>query len=177
MISKAPLIHGVIVAGGMLVAAGAEFTFPEVTGRNLHGQEVPFPAICTQGTDTVVIVAFFQEQQPLVDTWLPKLAALGESRKNFSYYELPTIKKVNRLLRWTIYKGMRAGITNADARSRTVTLHIDKEPFKKQLGIQTENDVFIYLLDERGQVKWRSQGTFSETKMQALKNNLSQVSS
>ena len=173
MISKAPLIKSIIFASSVLAAAGAETTFPEVTGRNLHGKDIPFPGDCAQGKNNVVIVAFFQEQQPLVDTWLPQLETLSSSQIDLSYYELPTIKKVNRLLRWTIYKAMRSGIKDDGSRSRTVTLHIDKEPFKRQLGIKTEKDIFVYPLDERGRVTWQSQGTFSETKMAALKNKLS----
>lgn len=177
MISQASLILGAISAGGLLLASGAENTFPNVSGRNLHGDDVTFPGICSQTNDTVVIVAFFQEQQPLVDTWLPQLAKLSSNRQNLRYYELPTIKKMNRLLRWTIYKGMRSGIQDSGARSRTVTLHIDKTPFKTQLGIKTEQDIFVFLLDEQGRVKWQTKGTFSDSKMQELKNNLGQSQS
>jgi len=173
MIPKAPLIKTILFAGGMLAAAASDSAFPSVTGRNLHGDDISFPGVCAQGKDNVVIVAFVQKQQPLVDTWLPQLAKLAASRPGLRYYELPTIKKMNRLLRWTIYKGMRSGIQDAGARSRTVTLHIDKGPFKAQLGVKTEEDIYIYLLDERGRVKWQAKGTFSEAKMLALKQNLS----
>lgn len=177
MISNASLILGVISAGGMLLATGAEPTFPNVSGRNLHGDDVNFPGVCGQGKNNVVIVAFFQEQQPLVDTWLPQLAELCSTQQGLRYYELPTIKKMNRLLRWTIYKGMRSGNKDSGARSRTVTLHIDKKPFKAQLGIKSEQDIFVFLLDEQGRVKWQTQGTFSESKMQELKSSLSQTQS
>jgi NADH:ubiquinone oxidoreductase subunit len=171
------LILGSFTAGGLLLATGAERAFPSVSGRNLHGDDVNFPNVCAQGKDNVVIVAFFQEQQPLVDTCLPQLAELSSSRQSVRYYELPTIKKMNRLWRWTIYKGMRSGIKDPGARSRTVTLHIDKAPFKAQLGIKTEQDIFVFLLDQQGRVKWQAKGAFSESKMQQLKNNLSQTQS
>jgi len=168
------MILGAISDGGMLLETGPGSTFPSVSGRNLHGDDVSFPNVCAQGRDNVVIVAFFQEQQPLVDTWLPRLARLSADAQGLRYYELPTIKKVNRLLRWTIYTGMRSGIRDYGARSRTVTVHIDKMPFKAQLGIKSEQDIFVFLLDERGRVKWQTQGLFSESKLQELKNNLSQ---
>lgn len=172
MPSKPHLLTCLVLASGMLSTTGAETVFPNVTGRNLAGSDITFPAVCSKAKDNVVIVAFFQEQQPLVDTWLPQLDRLSKTRKDLRFYELPTIKKMNRLLRWTIYKGMRSGIKDAGARSRTITLHIDKEPFKKQLGINTEEDIFVFLLDKRGTVKWRTRGTLTAAKLKALKSNL-----
>ena len=163
-----------LLAAGTLAAADASTnTFPQVTGRNLLGKDVSFPDAFAGAKHNVVIIAFTRKQQPLVDTWLPELASLSATNKDVKYLELPTIKKMNRLLRWTIYKGMRSDIQDAGARSRTVTLHIDKGPFKAQLGVKTEEDIYIYLLDERGRVKWQAKGTFSEAKMLALKQNLS----
>jgi hypothetical protein len=172
MISKSPLILAIIFAGGMLTARGASTQFPAVAGSNLHGDEVAFPGALSGKKHNVIIVAFLQKQQELVDTWLPELASLSATHKDLAYYELPTIEKKNRLLRWIIYRGMRSGIKDSGVRSRTVTLHIDKEPFKKQLGIKTEKDIFVFLVDSKGAVKWQTRGPLTDTKLKALKQGL-----
>ena len=146
--------------------------FPNVTGRNLHGKDVAFPQAFASAKHNVVIVAFTREQQSLVDTWLPELGSLSATNQSFNYYELPTIKKMNRLMKWVIYRGMRSGIEDAQTRSRTVTLHIDKQPFKEQLGIKTEDDIFVFLTDEKGKVRWQTQGLYSKGKGRALKARL-----
>lgn len=164
-----------LVAGavGALAAADAPTgSFPNVTGRDLHGKDVGFPMAFASGNYNVVIVAFTRKQQSLVDTWLPGLTSLAATNKDFRYYELPTIKKMNRVMKWVIFRGMQSGIKDAQARSRTVTLHIDKEPFKAQLGIKTEQDIFVFLTDNKGKIRWRTEGTFSEDKLRALKAHL-----
>jgi len=161
------------VAATALAATDASAgSFPNVTGRNLHGEDIAFPKQFASGKHNVVIVAFTQKQQDLVDTWLPELAKLSATNKDLKYYELPTIKKMGRIMRWVIYRGMRSGIDDAGARSRTVTLHIDKGPFKSQLGIKTEQDIFIFLTDNKGRVRWQSQGVYSKEKLAALKGKL-----
>ena len=163
----------VTVATGTLMAADAPTgIFPNVTGRNLHGNDVEFPKTFATGKHNVAIVAFTRKQQPLVDTWIPELTSLAATNKDFRYYEMPTIKKMNRVMKWVIYRGMRSGIKDAGTRSRTVTLHIDKEPFKTQLGIKTEKDIFVFLTDDKGKIRWQTQGTFSKGKLRALKARL-----
>jgi len=162
-----------LLAAGTLAAADASTnTFPQVTGRNLLGKDVSFPDAFAGAKHNVVIIAFTRKQQPLVDTWLPELASLSATNKDVKYLELPTIKKMNRLMKWVIYRGMRSGIKDEPTRSRTVTLHIDKNPFKAQLGIKTENDIFVFLTDAKGKIRWRTQGTFSEGKFRSLKTRL-----
>lgn len=161
------------LAAGILTAADTpKDSFPGVTGRNLHGKDVEFPKALGTAKHNVLIVAFTRKQQALVDTWLPELISLCATNKDVNCYELPTIKKMNRLMKWVIYRGMRSGIKETSARSRTITLHIDKGPFKAQLGIKTEKDIFVFLTDNKGKIRWRTQGTFSPGKFRSLKARL-----
>jgi hypothetical protein len=41
-----------------------------------------------------------------------------------------------------------------------VTLYIDKEPFKKALGIPNEKNIWLFLCDRDGQVLWRTSGPY-----------------
>ncbi len=142
--------------------------FPKTEGRNLHGDMVRFPDAFTKAKFNVAIVAFEQEQQSTVDTWLDKLEGAVKERSDFAYYEFPTIKPMGRMTRWLIYKGMRGGIKDPGARSRTVTFHLEKEPFKRALGINTESDIHIFLLDREGRLIWRDAGAWSASKWRDL---------
>jgi hypothetical protein len=82
--------------------------------------------------------------------------------------ELPTISKMNAFMRWFIYRGMRSGIEDATTRSRTITLHLNKEPFKEALDIQSEKEIVILLVDEKGVVRWQHTGPWSQEKEGAL---------
>lgn len=148
-------------------------TFPDVDGKNLHGSTISFPDVFASRQYHVVIVAFEQRQQEEVDTWLPSLIQLEERNENFRVLELPAISKMNRLMRWLIYRGMRSGIESASARGRTITLHIDKNPFKEALRIDSEQAVRLYLVRRDGVVVWQSRGPYNEDDFKDIKQKVS----
>jgi hypothetical protein len=141
--------------------------FPAVTGKNLTGQVFTFPADLEKDYN-LIAVAFLQEQQADVDTWIPKMETLEAQYPQFAFFEVPTIREMNPFSRWFIYQGMRSGIPAQQSRLRTVTLHIDKEPFKKALGIKTENMIYLYLTDREGRILWQTDQQWSEDKQRQL---------
>jgi hypothetical protein len=164
------LLSIVILICGFIMKADSTKTipFPEVKGKNLQGNEVLFPKAFKSHGYHVVMIAFEQDQQPDVNTWLSHLDKLADSRKDFDYFELPTISRMNALMRWIIYRGMRSGIKEEVARKRTVTLHIDKEPFKEALNIRSESDICAFLVDSEGKVIWQKKGIWSENSWKEL---------
>lgn len=142
-------------------------TFPTVTSQNLEGKTLTLPRDFG-GVRNVVFVAFLRKQQDDVDTWVPFVKqALGRHPGN-DYYEIPTIKRMVAPMRWMINRGMKGGIDDRSARDRTVTLYIDKAPFKTSLGITDENAIQVLVVDRAGQVLWRTTGAYSEEKAKGL---------
>jgi len=141
--------------------------FPVVTSDNLEGRTFTLPRDFA-GDRNVVFVAFLREQQKDVDTWVPYVKQLAARTPGIEYYELPTIKKMIGLMKWTINKGMRAGIADQSARDHTITLYIDKAPFKQALAITDEGTIHVLVVNKAGDVLWRSEGRFTEEKGAAL---------
>ncbi len=141
--------------------------FPTVTGRNLTGQPFTFPDDLRKDYN-LIAVAFLRQQQADVDTWIPQMESLEAQIPSFSFFEVPTIRRMNPFSRWFIYQGMRGGIPSQAARQRTVTLHIDKEPFKKAIGIESEETIYLFLTDRTGKILWQTAGPWSEDKHRQL---------
>jgi hypothetical protein len=137
--------------------ADSMVVFPTVQGTNLEGKEYILPRDF-EGRCNLLFVAFKREQQEMVDTWVPAARYLGSTYPELRYYELPTIKHLNAMTRWFINRGMRGGIPDPAARAATITLYIDKEPFRRALSIESEETITILLLDRAGHVLWRSEG-------------------
>ena len=140
-----------------------ENTFPTVTGKNLSGELFTFPEDLKHEYN-LLAVAFLREQQSDVDTWIPKMEDIEKTNSNFKFYEIPTIRKMDVFSKWFIYQGMRGGIPSEKARERTVTLHIDKEPFKDALEIDTEQQIYLLLVDNKGEIIWRASQLWTENK-------------
>ena len=150
------------------LAIAEPYVFPSLTFSNLNGQEVAMPGGLAGERHNLVLVAFLQEQQKHVDTWLKPLPAIQKGYPGFHYYELPTLKRMNGMVRYFIANGMKSGIKDKEQRGRTITIYVDKEPFKKALGITSESTIYAFLIDKAGTVLWRQEGLFTEAKGKSL---------
>jgi hypothetical protein len=162
------VVIGLILANIFAIAVQAQQAelptigeFPALESETLEKQAVQLPQDF-QGQRNLLLIAFEREQQKDIDTWLTQMKRYENIDTGFRYYEIPTIEKINRLMRWFINTGMRHGIPDKKARERTVTLYIDKESFKKSLQIPDEKKIYAILVDRSGKVLWRAAGPYDE---------------
>ena len=144
-----------------VVAADTLGRFPLVEGTNLEGERFALPTDF-KGELNVVLVAFKREQQTDVDSWTPLLKSVAETRRDLRTYELPVLARGYRLMRPFIDGGMRRGIPDVAVRAATITLYIDKTPFREALRLPDEDRIYVLLVDRRGRVQWRTDGRFDE---------------
>ena len=145
--------------------------FPRVAGSNLEGWKFTLP-FDLEGKLNVVVIAFRRQQQADVDTWMPFLGKMGAAHPELRVYEIPTLARGYRLMRSFIDGGMRRGIPDAAVRAATITLYIDKAPFKRALRISDENRIHVLLVDREGRVHWRAEGTFDPIRAAELAERL-----
>ena len=155
-----------------LVAGDPETRFPSIEGKALTGDKFLAPEDFNKAHN-LLLVAFQRTQQEDVDTWIPRLERVEDTNEDFAFYEFPILPEMNAVARWFIYQGMRGGISQERARARTVTFHLDKERFKEQLGIESEDLIQIFLADSTGVIIWRESGIWSEEKEEELLRVLS----
>ena len=141
----------------MLQLSDTTRVFPPMQGQNLEGRTVEMPRDFA-GALNVVFVAFKREQQADVDSWGAALDALRKRHADLRVYELPTLGRRYRLMRPMIDGGMRRGIPDPTVRAATITLYIDKDPFKRALGITTEDRIEVLLVDRSGKIRWQRSG-------------------
>ena len=155
--------------------AAPEATFPRLSASNLEGNTLRLPEDFA-GDRNLLLIAFQREQQQNVDTWLHEMNRF-QLFPGFQYYELPTIDRLNPLFRWFIGNGMRRGIPDRSARSRTITLYLDKPSFCKALSLPDEKRIYAILVDRSGKVLWRAEGDFDEAKAASLQRALARAKS
>jgi hypothetical protein len=144
------------------MAEDGAMLFPEVTGENLHGDAVAFPDDL-KGNPALVLVAFKREQQAEVDTWLAQLEAFEAAIPGVRVIETPTISGARwGWMAWFIDGGMRSGIPDDAARSRTITLYTDVARFREALGMETDEQIYAVLLDADARVLLVEPSVFTE---------------
>jgi hypothetical protein len=145
-----------------------------VSGSNLNRQKMSFPKDFS-GEVNLVFIAFQQWHQNLINEWVPLAEELEKNISGFHYYEFPVVYEMGWLKRTFLNEGMRAGIPNPATRGRTITLYLDKEPFRESLDIPDESTIWVYLFDKEGRVLWRISGGFSQEKGAALKTAVTEI--
>ena len=150
--------------------------FPQIVAENLNKEEVDVPN-GLQGNPKLLIVPFQRWHQGVVDSWVPFLESVIKEHPNFDFYELPTIRRMNFVYRRFLDGGMRAGIPSKETRRRTITLYIEKEPFKEALEIPNEESIHLFLIDSEGNITWRNEGGVTEEKAQELSEAIKQIHS
>ena len=151
------------LSSALISGAQPPVVFPQLTATNLAKEKMKLPQDFA-GTRNLLLIAFEREQQKDVDTWLPAVKEIEAAHPNFRYYELPAIGRSNPLFRWYLDSSMRSGIPDSVARSRTITLYIDKQSFRHTLDIPSESAISALLVDKAGKVVWRATGEFTEEK-------------
>jgi hypothetical protein len=149
--------------------------FPEVTGSNLLRRKVTLPDDL-QGQINILFIAFQQWQQTSVDSWIPTARQLERTFSSVRYFEIPVIYKMNKLSQTFLNEGMRAGIPNSNTREKTITLYLDKLAFRRAVDIPNEDEIAILILDQQGNILWRSTGVYSEEKGAALLRAVKEIS-
>jgi len=164
---------GVMLAGwgGAVGAQESRPLFPTIEGRNLERRELVLPGDFA-GERNIVLVAFRQRQQREVNSWLPALGVMRREAGNVEVYEIPTLHRGWTPLRGWIDGGMRSGIPDRSTREATITVYINKAPFKAALGITSESRIHVLLLDGEGRVVHRELGSATPAGVQRLRTAL-----
>lgn len=116
----------------------------------------------------IVVLAFEREQQADVNTWIEATESLISENKNISFFEVPLIYELSAPYRTWVNNGMRSGIQEERARSRTITVYTDREEFLKIMNMKPE-EIYALILDNEGKILWREEGLANEEKMRSLR--------
>jgi len=141
--------------------------FPEVSGKNLKRKKLTFPAEFP-ARYTIVLMAFYRQQQEDIDTWMPFANRIENEYEDLAYVELPVVYKMGPVGQFMLNEGMRAGIPNQKARERTITLYLDKAKFLGQMGINSQEEIQVLLVETGGKILFRQSGRFAPEKGQSL---------
>jgi hypothetical protein len=153
------------------VSFAQTLVFPNVSGSNLEQRPFNLPQDF-EGKLNLVALAFEQWQQNDVNSWLPTVTTLQELYPNLKFYELPTLTQFNGLFQSAIDGGMRAGIPDKATREVTITLYLDRAAFMRSLEIPDIKAIVLLLVDKEGNIYWRGQGPFDETRKEGLEQVL-----
>jgi hypothetical protein len=139
--------------------------FPRVRGRSLLGADLGLPEDLP-GDRTLVVVAFRQWHQAIVDRWIARAVADGipptprgaPARLPRAVIEVPVLSMRWRPVRRAIDGGMIAGIRDPDVLARTITVYTSVGGFQASLEIPDSDQVHVFVVRPDGTVLARASG-------------------
>jgi hypothetical protein len=148
--------------------------FPAIEAETLRGRTLRLPADL-KGARNLLLVAYEREQQADLDTWLAVLDTLAPQLPDFAYYELPTIGSSFKWMRAVIDGGMKQGIPDRAQRDRTITLYLDVDWFRGQIGTAESDSVAALLVDREGNIAARWYGRYSAARGDSLRGAVAEA--
>lgn len=129
--------------------------FPEVTADSLAKTRESIPG-SARGKVALIAVAFLQQSQPQLDSWLNPFVERFGSRDAFTFYEVPMISGGYKFMSFIIDSGMRGGIPK-EKHKNVVTMYGDVEKYMQALKLDARFG-YAFLLDREGFIRWQGQG-------------------
>ncbi len=148
--------------------------FPDLNARDLEGRTLKIPSGLT-GTVNLVVLAFRRDHQYPIETWLPHFARLEEGFPGLEVWEVPALSRGYRIWRGAIDGGMRAGIPEPRVRRHTLTTYTDLRGLQRALDLPGLDDIYLFLLDRTGSIRWQGRGPYSEATLADLSAALATV--
>ena len=148
--------------------------FPSVQGDTVSGKAFRVPDDF-RGRYNVVLLAFTQEHQLLVNTWMPFLRHLKQGCAHIGVYEVPVLKEFSLPERWLIDYWMRTGIPDQEVRDTTITLYTDVDAFLTALDLSDRSTIHVLLVDPQGKVYWQTTGAYAPDKLAELTSVLNEL--
>ena len=130
--------------------------FPTVLAKTLANRDIEFPKQI-RGQIGLLFVAFEQNAQQQINSWLTPLIGTYLDSTQVAYYEIPMISGAYKMAADFIDGGMRRGVPK-NLHDRTATYYGPRDAFCSALNITDRSKAYLFVLDREGQIVFRAAG-------------------
>jgi hypothetical protein len=160
----------------MAVRAADPPVIPTVSSYTLSKERVTLPADL-HGDRNLLLLYFDLTQQPDVDNWNGIIDRWRANDPSLTSYTSLVSSQKNFLSRWWQNASIRSASSDRSRWPTTLPLYVDKRAFERKLGIPSEKQVVLLLLDRQGHVLSRVSGPPTDNSRVAMRNALNAAGS
>ena len=139
---------------------------PTLKGNDLNGHATELPRDVA-GRLALLALGFTSGSRHDVEAWTERFRKTFGADSSVTYYEVPVLGGMARIMRPMIDGGMKKG-TPAELRSHAITVWQGAGDWKRRVGFKVGDAAYLILLDRRGRVAWRYAGHLDETAWDSL---------
>ncbi len=155
--------------------------FPEMIGEKLDGTQLVLP-IDLKGKFSLLVLAYSQKAEADLKTWqLPlysKFIAKPKAGSTFAFstYDInllfvPMFSGVNQTAEGQAKKKMKAEL-DLEMQKHFMIFKGNSKLIKEQLSMSEKDLPYLLLLNKEGDIVYKTSGSFSQTKMGGIEDNI-----
>lgn len=155
----------------------AQQTFPALEGETAEGGKVSLPLKGAKEY-TLIGIAYSQKAQPMLEEWyepayLRFIAKHGlfAGAYDVDLFFVPLFVGVNKVAYEPSMKKFRKSAA-PEVVDHVVFSKAELDPLKTALGMNEKDIPYFFVLDREGRIVYRTQGAFSEDKLEAIEEVL-----
>jgi hypothetical protein len=164
------IISTFLLANMNLFAYAENIIFPEIKGEDLTGKLIQLPKDSI-GKPTFIILGYSYKSREKSEKWLKEYERKFSKTTNFYLVPMMGNKTPVKAMSFFINKSMKNS-TPVNEQPHVITVYEDLNPIKNALSFNKNEDLYVYLLDAKGNVIWSETGEFKRSSFHELEKVL-----
>jgi hypothetical protein len=167
------LAHFVFVLFIVLTASQAKSqsaTIPPTQGSSLAGTQVMLPEDL-RGKVGVLVVGFSKASGDVCKGWGERLVREYRDSHDVTYYQMPVLESVPKLIRGMVVKSIKSGVPEAE-QGHFLPVFSNEAVWQKVANYSSADDAYVLVVAGEGHVRWQTSGRVSDGRFAALKQQI-----
>jgi len=144
--------------------------FPEIRGMALNN--IPFTIPNDLRSKLNILILPCEKSNKLnLERWISFMKTLISDIHFLDYYQINIYNKRLKVLRRYMSRRARRSILNRNI-DKIINFYYDLNIFKNSLNLESYKNVYIFLINQEGDILWRTEGIYDLDKAQLLKQKI-----
>jgi hypothetical protein len=160
----------VSVVAAISSAQAQSAKIPSTHATSISGAQVTLPDDL-RGKVGVLVLGFSKNSGDICKGWGQRLAATYRDSHDVTYYQMPVLEAVPKLVRGMVLKGIKSGVPEAE-QAHFIPLFSGEKDWQKVAQYGNTDDAYVLVVDGQGTVRWQTSGKVTDAGFAALKQQV-----
>ena len=148
-------------------AEAQSMRIPQTHATSLAGTAVVLPDDL-RGRVGVLVLGFSKSSGDVCKGWEKRLAEIYRDSREVTYYEMPVLESVPKLIRGMVVKSIKSGVPEAE-QAHYLPLFSDEAAWQKIAHYANSDDAYVLVVDGDGKVLWQTSGKVTDAGFAAVR--------
>jgi len=149
------------------VAEAQSTRIPQTHATSLASTAVVLPDDL-RGRVGVLVLGFSKSSGEVCKGWGQRLAESYRDSREVTYYQMPVLEAVPKLIRGMVVKSIKSGVPEAE-QAHFLPLFSDEAAWQKIAHYANSDDAYVLVVDGDGKVLWQTSGRVTDAGFAAVR--------